>query len=869
MKKRIFTTLITLFMAVALVAAMIPTLSVTTNAATTYTWEIPIEITVTNGGAAEASAISFELLLYDPSGSELDIAGFSGAFLQNSQYVYTTGAGTFNATLRFQGGVQLKQYLSDGFIVCLNDIGVDGWTHNDVEYEVVSCEFDEGTGGMTEISIISVNTGYSVSDAAFECEYTGWYLRFDTNGGSTIGPVAVADGTTVDLSSYTPTRDGYTFTGWYSDSELTTKISSVTLDTDEIVYAGWERYVTVGAVALADGQYTTDGTDINDGEPAGTSYAYYKDGVLTLSGYDITTTDTYGIYNDGDLEIVLVGENSITASGEGIHVSGDLTISGAGSLSVTVDNDDGDAYGIVSAGGIIKISECSVNVNATSSCNSAYAICAQKYDVAIEADSTVTATATGGTYAYGIYADDYVSITGSKVTVSAESDGFEACAICADDYSIEIQGGSEVEATVKGEFLFGEALSAQGVSSGEITISDAGTKLTATTTSTSTDRSEAYAILSAFGTITIEGGCEVIATVTTVAGSGSTANAIYSSITISDSSLTATADGDYATAICDTSEDFSISNSNVKAVASGASAFAIESYGRLTISGSEVTATAEGTAAGYGIFTWNLSITSSEVEVTGKGNDEYAIYIIDGDNGGLIISDSEVVADGGINLMISDGSVIVTPATGGSMKITMTNDMENVIFTIDELTEIDTYGYTYVKVEAHEHAYDYDNIIWDWTDYENVTATVTCTDSGFEHSKTVTATVTSVTSGSAVNYTATAEFDGKTYTATTTAASTSTSTSTSTQSTASANYSAVREAIAKANALNPDDYEDFSAVTRAITNVDWTLTSTNQSAVNAMAAAINEAIANLVPVSTEEVVIDEPVEGTDIEIEEQ
>ncbi|MCD8107381.1 MAG: InlB B-repeat-containing protein [Oscillospiraceae bacterium] len=865
MKKRIFTTLINLCMAIALVAALLPALSVTTNAEITYTWEIPIEITVTNGGTTDASAISFGLLLYDPSGSEIDIAGFKGEYLENSQYVYTTGHGTYNATLRFQGGDQLKQHLADGFIVCLNDIGVDGWEHNDVEYEVVSCEFDEETGEMTEISIISVNTGYSVNTAAFECEYTGYYLRFETNGGSTMESVAVADGTTVDLSGYTPTRAGYTFTGWYSDSELTIKVSSVTLDaTDEFVYAGWERYVTVGAVALADGQYTTNGTDINDGEPTGTSYAYYSDGVLTLSGYDITTTDTYGIYNDGDLEIVLVGENSVTSSSEGIYVSGDLTISGTGSLSVTVDNDNGDAYGIVSAGGIIEISECTVNVNATSSYNSAYAICAQKYDIAIEADSTVTATATGGAYAYGIYADDYVLITGSKVTVSAESDGFEACAICADDYSIEIQGGSEVEATVKGEFLFGEALSAQDVISGEITISGTGTKLTATTTSTSTDRSEAYAILSAFGTITIEDGCEVIATVTTVAGSGNTTDAIYSSITISDSSLTVTADGDYATAIGDTSEDFSISNSNVKAFASGASAIAIESYGRLTITGSEVTATAEGTALGYGIFILgNLSITSSEVEVTGKGDDEYAICIIDGDNGGLIISDSEVVADGGINLM-TDGPVIAIPATDGSMKITMTNDTDNVIFTIDELTVIDTYGYTYVKVEAHEHAYDYDNIIWDWTDYENVTATVTCTDSGFEHSKTVTATVTSVASGSTVTYTATAEFDGKTYTATATVASTTSST----QSTASANYSAVREAIAKANALNPDDYEDFSAVTRAITNVNWSLALANQSAVNSMAAAINEAIANLVPVSSVEVVVDEPVEGTDLEVEE-
>ncbi len=153
-----------------------------------------------------------------------------------------------------------------------------------------------------------------------------------------------------------------------------------------------------------------------------------------------------------------------------------------------------------------------------------------------------------------------------------------------------------------------------------------------------------------------------------------------------------------------------------------------------------------------------------------------------------------------------------------------------------------------------EHSYDADNIVWD---FDNATATFACLICGED--VTVEATVTSVVQASSIVYTATAELDGVTYTATKTI-------STSVPTT-SADYSAVREAIAKANALNPDDYEDFSAVRRAITNVDWTLSSTNQSAVNSMAAAINEAIANLVPVSSEEIVVDEPVEGTDLEVE--
>ena len=38
----------------------------------------------------------------------------------------------------------------------------------------------------------------------------------------------------------TPTRESYTFTGWYADKALTQKITSVTMNSDKTVYAGWE-----------------------------------------------------------------------------------------------------------------------------------------------------------------------------------------------------------------------------------------------------------------------------------------------------------------------------------------------------------------------------------------------------------------------------------------------------------------------------------------------------------------------------------------------------------------------------------------------------------------------------------------------------
>lgn len=60
-----------------------------------------------------------------------------------------------------------------------------------------------------------------------------------------------------------------------------------------------------------------------------------------------------------------------------------------------------------------------------------------------------------------------------------------------------------------------------------------------------------------------------------------------------------------------------------------------------------------------------------------------------------------------------------------------------------------------------------------------------------------------------------------------------------------ADYTAVEEAIAKAEALDPEDYNDFSAVEAAIEAVEYDKRITEQAEVDAMAKAIEDAIAAL------------------------
>ena len=61
-----------------------------------------------------------------------------------------------------------------------------------------------------------------------------------------------------------------------------------------------------------------------------------------------------------------------------------------------------------------------------------------------------------------------------------------------------------------------------------------------------------------------------------------------------------------------------------------------------------------------------------------------------------------------------------------------------------------------------------------------------------------------------------------------------------------ADYTKVNEAVAKAEALNKDNYVDFSKVEAALAAVKYNLDVTKQAQVNAMADAINKAVAELV-----------------------
>jgi uncharacterized repeat protein (TIGR02543 family) len=73
---------------------------------------------------------------------------------------------------------------------------------------------------------------------------TTFTLTYNSNGGTEIAPRQFTEKTEVDFddANYIPTREGYTFTGWYTEETLQTRLTGkVEVSADTTVYAGWEE----------------------------------------------------------------------------------------------------------------------------------------------------------------------------------------------------------------------------------------------------------------------------------------------------------------------------------------------------------------------------------------------------------------------------------------------------------------------------------------------------------------------------------------------------------------------------------------------------------------------------------------------------
>lgn len=134
-------------------------------------------------------------------------------------------------------------------------------------------------------------------------------VTFESNGGSTVASQTVAEGQTAAQPA-DPTRDGYRFLGWYSDSALTTVYDFETAVTSDItLYAGWTSkskmylYTTCNAVLVgsSDSVYAYLETELNVESIALFNAAdlttpvatMYDDGLFDVHGDDMAGDGVY------------------------------------------------------------------------------------------------------------------------------------------------------------------------------------------------------------------------------------------------------------------------------------------------------------------------------------------------------------------------------------------------------------------------------------------------------------------------------------------------------------------------------------------------------------------------------------------------
>lgn len=116
----------------------------------------------------------------------------------------------------------------------------EGWCYdnNGVNTEW-DFETDRAKYTMTLTAQWKANTSSSGGGGGGGTTY--YTLTFETNGGGSMQAIRAARGKTLDLSAYTPMRDGYDFGGWYADKDLTQRITEIKLSGSKTVYADWKK----------------------------------------------------------------------------------------------------------------------------------------------------------------------------------------------------------------------------------------------------------------------------------------------------------------------------------------------------------------------------------------------------------------------------------------------------------------------------------------------------------------------------------------------------------------------------------------------------------------------------------------------------
>lgn len=150
---------------------------------------------------------------------------------------------TISLYARFKAAYHIYFYMADGSSVKFTKDVTSRGPHNfsdlsyDVDADIKVTGWAETLGGNEDVSDRIVIPEGETSVNVYAIETKGYWVVFDTQGGTSVAPVFKAQGNELDLSTVTnPTRTGYEFKGWRdSAGNAVSTVSSPTT-----LYAKWE-----------------------------------------------------------------------------------------------------------------------------------------------------------------------------------------------------------------------------------------------------------------------------------------------------------------------------------------------------------------------------------------------------------------------------------------------------------------------------------------------------------------------------------------------------------------------------------------------------------------------------------------------------
>lgn len=161
------------------------------------------------------------------------------------------------------------------------------------------------------VTVISVLAVIACAVTLFACKPTEYTVTFELGGGEMqVQSLMVEKGEAVDLSAYTPTRQGYVFTGWTDESGNAVTLTVV--NSDVTFTAGWKAaqntvtYYVNGEEYLVTSTLTGETVTLAsyDSEETGEFFGWFTDGEMTsLAGTAVVVapagTVLYGAFIDG------------------------------------------------------------------------------------------------------------------------------------------------------------------------------------------------------------------------------------------------------------------------------------------------------------------------------------------------------------------------------------------------------------------------------------------------------------------------------------------------------------------------------------------------------------------------------------------